>query len=90
MVANIYLGVLGLNVWILIKCIILSPIDAPLVLAESFVTLMLILEVSLRAVVTEPGFFSSCAHLLDCAVSVRCVALLVGSGDLNALTEGPT
>lgn len=49
--AYLYLGVLALNMWILIKCIMLSPIDAPLVLAESFVTLMLILEVSLRAVV---------------------------------------
>lgn len=36
-----------------------------------------------------PGFFSSCAHLFDCAVSVLCVALLVGSGDLKTLSQRP-
>ncbi|KAL8444413.1 hypothetical protein Emag_005508 [Eimeria magna] len=87
--AYLYLGVLGLNVWILLKCVVLSPIDAPLVLAESFVTLMLILEVSLRAVVMGPAFFSSCAHLFDCLVSVLCVALLIGSGDLQTLRRRP-
>ncbi|KAL8445396.1 hypothetical protein Emed_005663 [Eimeria media] len=87
--AYLYLGVLALNVWILLKCVVLSPIDAPLVLAESFVTLMLILEVSLRAVVMGPAFFSSCAHLFDCLVSVLCVALLIGSGDLQTLSRRP-
>ncbi|KAL8430616.1 hypothetical protein ACSSS7_005835 [Eimeria intestinalis] len=87
--AYLYLGVLILNVWILFKCVVLSPIDAALVLAEAFVTLMLILEVSLRAVVMGPAFFSSCAHLFDCLVSVLCVALLIGSGDLQTLSRRP-
>ncbi|KAL8273608.1 hypothetical protein Esti_002430 [Eimeria stiedai] len=87
--AYLYLGVLALNMWILLKCVILSPIDAPLVLAESFVTLMLILEVSLRAVVMGSAFFSSCAHLFDCLVSALCVALLIGSGDLQTLSRRP-
>lgn len=47
----IYLGVLGLNIWILLKCLLKSPVDAPLVVAEAFVTFMLVLEVSLRAFV---------------------------------------
>lgn len=85
----IYLGVLGLNVWILLKCLLQSPVDAPLVVAETFVTLMLVLEVSLRALVMGRAFFASCAHLFDCGVAALCLALLCGSGDLQALGRGP-
>ncbi|KAL8425297.1 hypothetical protein Efla_001679 [Eimeria flavescens] len=88
--AHLYLFVLGLNVWILLKCLILSPVDAPLVVAEAFVTLMLTLEVCLRAIVMGPrAFFSSCAHLFDCLVTALCVALLLGSGDLQTLSRRP-
>ncbi|OEH74112.1 uncharacterized protein LOC34622744 [Cyclospora cayetanensis] len=89
LMAYMYIGVLALNAWILIRYILCSPVDCPLVIAEAFVSLMLLLEVALRALVMGPAFFSSCAHLFDCGVTVLCLALLIGSGDLQSLSRRP-
>ncbi|KFH12456.1 putative transmembrane protein [Toxoplasma gondii VAND] len=80
--AYLYLFVFLLNAWVLLRCLTLSVVNVWVVAAEVFVTFMLLLEVSLRALVVGRAFFFKFENLFDVAVTVLCVALLCISDDL--------
>ncbi|CBZ55900.1 conserved hypothetical protein [Neospora caninum Liverpool] len=80
--AWLYLFVFLLNAWVLVRCLTLSVVDLWVVCAEVFVTLMLLLEVCLRALVVGRPFFFRFENIFDIAITVLCVALLCISDDL--------
>lgn len=49
--AYLYAFVFIVNAWVLVRCLTLSAVDLPVVIAEVFVTTMLLFEVLLRALV---------------------------------------
>ncbi|CDJ40180.1 hypothetical protein, conserved [Eimeria tenella] len=81
----LYVFVLLVNGWVLLRWLSLAPVDGVLVAAETFVSFMLIFEVTLRSIVLGPTCFSSCAHIFDCAVTAISVTLFINSGDLQSL-----
>ncbi|PFH38307.1 hypothetical protein BESB_006480 [Besnoitia besnoiti] len=86
--AYLYLFVFLVNAWVLVRCLTLSVVDFWVVAAEIFVTIMLVVEVCLRALVVGRPFFFKFENIFDIAVTGLCVALLCVSDDIWGTIAG--
>jgi len=78
----IYAFVLLVNLFVIYRAVVTKDVDWILLLADCFVSFMLIFEIVLRVTISGSLFFQEACNIFDVLIAVLCITLLIGSKDL--------